>query len=75
MSGITQTPLSSNAQNSKFFWEKKNHLARVSFWEIFLANIFNLVRVSIAMMNHHDQNAGWGGNGLFGLYFHISAHH
>jgi hypothetical protein len=24
---------------------------------------------------HHDQEASWGGKGLFSLYFHIAIHH
>jgi hypothetical protein len=24
---------------------------------------------------HHDQEASWGGKGLFGLHFHIAVHH
>jgi hypothetical protein len=24
---------------------------------------------------HHDQEANWGGKGLFGLHFHIAVHH
>ena len=24
---------------------------------------------------HHDQDASWGGKGLFSLYFHIAVHH
>jgi hypothetical protein len=31
------------------------------------------LRVSIAVMKHHDLKASWGGKGLFGLYFQI--HH
>jgi hypothetical protein len=26
-------------------------------------------------MKHHDQKASWGGKGLFGLHFYITAHH
>jgi hypothetical protein len=26
-------------------------------------------------MKRHDQKASWGGKGLFGLHFHITAHH
>ena len=33
-----------------------------------------LVRVSIAVMKHHDQKASWRGKGLFGLHFHIAVH-
>lgn len=31
-----------------------------------------LVRVSIALMKHHDQRASWRGKGLFSLHFHIT---
>ena len=31
-----------------------------------------LVRVTIAVMRHHDQKSSWGGKGLFGLHFHIA---
>lgn len=34
-----------------------------------------LVRVSIAVMQHHNQKASWGGKGLFILIFHINVHH
>ena len=34
-----------------------------------------LVRVSIAVMKHHDQKASWGWKGLFSLHFHIAVHH
>ena len=34
-----------------------------------------LVRVSIPAKKHHDQEASWGGKGLFSLYFHIAVHH
>ena len=33
------------------------------------------LRVSIAMMRHHDQKARWGGKGLFGLHFYIPVRH
>jgi hypothetical protein len=36
--------------------------------------IFVLVRVSI-IVKHHDQEASWGGKGLFSLHFHIAVHH
>jgi hypothetical protein len=26
-------------------------------------------------MKHHGQKASWGGNGLFGLFFHIAVYH
>jgi hypothetical protein len=26
-------------------------------------------------MHNHDQEASWGGKGLFNLHFHIAAHH
>ena len=29
------------------------------------------LRVSVAMMKHHDQRANWGGKSLIGLYFSI----
>jgi hypothetical protein len=28
-----------------------------------------------ACKNHHDQEASWGGKGLFNLYFHIAVRH
>ena len=34
-----------------------------------------LVRVPIAAAKQHDQKANLGGEGLFGLYFHIAVHH
>jgi hypothetical protein len=34
-----------------------------------------LVRVSISAQKHHDQEANWGGKGLFSLHFHIAVHH
>jgi hypothetical protein len=34
-----------------------------------------LVRVSIAAMKHHDQEASWRGKGLFSLHFHTADHH
>jgi hypothetical protein len=34
-----------------------------------------LVRVSIFLHKHYDQEANCGGKGLFSLYFHISVHH
>lgn len=33
------------------------------------------LRVSIAMTNHHDQNARWEGKGIFNLHFSIDVHH
>jgi hypothetical protein len=27
------------------------------------------------MHKHHDQEASWGGKGLFSLHFHIAVHH
>jgi hypothetical protein len=33
-----------------------------------------LVKVSI-LHKHHDQEASWGGKGLFSLHFHIAVHH
>lgn len=33
-----------------------------------------LVTVSIALMTHHNQKAGWGGKGVFGLCFQITVH-
>jgi hypothetical protein len=27
------------------------------------------------MHKHHDQEASWGGKGLFGLHFHAAVHH
>jgi hypothetical protein len=33
-----------------------------------------LVRVSIPH-KHHDQEASWGGKGLFSLHFHTAVHH
>lgn len=33
------------------------------------------LRSSIAIMKHHDQKANWGRKGLFGLCFHVVAHH
>jgi hypothetical protein len=27
------------------------------------------------LYKHHDQEANWGGKGLFGLYFHTAVHH
>jgi hypothetical protein len=43
----------------------------------FESNLFYLpvlVRVSIAAMKHHDQNASWEGKGLFSLHFHSAVH-
>ena len=34
-----------------------------------------LVRVSIAVMEHHDEEEIWGGKGLFSLYVHIAVNH
>jgi hypothetical protein len=34
-----------------------------------------LVKVSMALIKHHDQKASWGGKGLFSLHFHIAVHH
>ena len=34
-----------------------------------------LVRISIAMMKYHDQNASWRGKNLFGLYFSTTVYH
>ena len=34
-----------------------------------------LVRVSIAAMKHHVQEASWGGEGVFSLHFHIDVCH
>ena len=31
-----------------------------------------LLRVSLAAMKHHDLKATWGGEGRFGLHFHIT---
>jgi hypothetical protein len=33
------------------------------------------VRVTIAVMKHHDEKASWGGKSLFGLHFLITVHH
>jgi hypothetical protein len=27
------------------------------------------------IQKHHDQEASWGGKGLFSLHFHVSGHH
>ena len=35
---------------------------------------FVLVRVSIAVLKHQDQNASWGQRGLFNLHFYIIIH-
>jgi hypothetical protein len=37
--------------------------------------ISGCLRVTIAVLKHHNQKASWGGNSLFGLHFHITAHH
>jgi hypothetical protein len=34
-----------------------------------------LVRVTIAAVKHHDQEASWGGKGLFSLHFKIIVYH
>ena len=34
-----------------------------------------LVRVSIAVIKHHDPKPSWGGKDLFGLHFQIIVHH
>jgi hypothetical protein len=34
-----------------------------------------LVRVSVAVIEHHDQKSSWGGRGLFGLHFPIAVCH
>jgi len=34
-----------------------------------------LVRVTMAVMKHHDQRANWEGKGLLGLHFQIVVHH
>ena len=34
-----------------------------------------LVRVLIAATKYHDQEANWGGKGLFDLHFHSTVHH
>jgi hypothetical protein len=33
------------------------------------------LKVTIAVIKHHDQNASWGGKGLFGFHFHTAIHH
>jgi hypothetical protein len=33
------------------------------------------VRVCIPVKKHHDQEAIWGGKGLFSYLFHIAVHH
>ena len=43
--------------------------------EVLLKNTCCLVRVSSAVMKHHNQKALWEGNGLFGLHFQITVHH
>ena len=34
-----------------------------------------LLKVSIATMKHHEQEANWGGKGLFSLHPHIAVYH
>jgi hypothetical protein len=34
-----------------------------------------IVRDSIAATKHHGQETSWGGKGLLGLLFHVTAHH
>ena len=57
------------------------------FWfRRFLHFVFSLSVVSMFFMvlpwseflflhKHHDQEASWGGKGLFSLYLHIAVHH
>jgi hypothetical protein len=33
------------------------------------------VSVFLFLHKHHDQEASWGGKGLFSLHFHITVHH
>jgi hypothetical protein len=33
------------------------------------------VLVRVFLHKHHDQEASWGGKGLFSLHFHIAVHH
>jgi hypothetical protein len=49
--------------------DKQNHADDRGYW----GGVS--VRVSIAVMKHHDQKASWGGKGLFGLYFQITFQH
>jgi hypothetical protein len=38
-------------------------------------NTFCLSQGLYSCIKHHDQEASWGGKGLFGLYFHTVVHH